>query len=82
VADNDRQYARKRPGLAFHVIAFHTRGLNTWKALCGRSVVDPAVDVLPWNEPSCETCLRIQRRRDDPALPEDDGSTSPEESAP
>jgi len=75
---SDRQFARKREGLAWHVIDFHTRGLNTWKAICGRTVLDPAVDALPWNEPSCESCLRIVRRQDDPGQGEDDASTHDE----
>jgi hypothetical protein len=54
----DRQFAQKRPGLSWHVIDFHTRGLNTWKALCGRLVIDPVSDTLPSGK-SCETCLRI-----------------------
>jgi hypothetical protein len=80
----DRQYARKRLGLSWHVVAFHTRGLNSWKAMCSRPVFDPTVEIVPWNEPSCESCLRIVNRLDEQAAervkferePEDDGSTS------
>lgn len=83
---SDRQYARQREGLAWHAVAFHTRGLDTWMTICGRHAVDPVVDVLPWGDKSCESCLRILNRRDEQAVerqkferePEDDGSTQPE----
>jgi hypothetical protein len=86
----DRQFARKRPGLSWHTIAFHTRGLDTWKAVCGRTVLDPIVEVLPWGEPTCNSCLAITTRRDEQAIQrgkpntdedterEDDGSTHDE----
>ena len=82
----DRQFARKREGLSWHTIAFHTRGMHDWKAVCGRPVADPVREVLPWGDPTCESCLRITTRRDEQALervkpnedPEDDGSTHDE----
>jgi len=72
---SDRQYARIR---AWHVIR-EWRGA-AWFFLCGRDVPDstPTVDALPWNEPSCESCLRIVRRQDDPGRGEDDASTHTE----
>ena len=63
----DRQYARKREGLSWHPVAFHTRGLHDWKTVCGHPAVDPVVEVIPWGDPSCESGLRILNRRDEQA---------------
>ena len=84
----DRQFARKREGLSWHAVAFHTRGIDTWMSVCGRTVLDPVRDVLPAGERTCETCLRIIVRRDEQTIQrgkpntdedtEDDGSTHDE----
>ena len=61
----DYQFAQKRADLSWHTIDFHTRGLDMWETICGRPVGDPVVEVLPWNGKSCESCLRITRRREE-----------------
>lgn len=63
----DRQYAAKRPGLALHIVAFHTRGLVNWQTICGRPAVDPVLDVLPTTGHVCAHCERIFIRQVDPS---------------
>lgn len=85
---SDRQFGRKREGLSWHSVTFHTRGLDTWATTCGRVVAEPLRDVLPYGEPTCNTCLAINTRKDEQLLerakaneepePEDDGSTHDE----
>jgi hypothetical protein len=72
------QYIRRRPELSWHIVRTHTRAFDGYIAVCGKRITtrDTAVD-LPGTGKSCESCLRITRRRTD-LLPEDDGSTQPE----
>ena len=48
---------------SWHVVLTHTRGFDTYRTLCGRTVVTKDTrDELP-AEKSCETCLRSVARR-------------------
>lgn len=52
---------------SWHVVRTPTRMFDTYRTLCGRTAVTKDVrDVLPAGK-SCENCLRIVKRRDDPA---------------
>lgn len=67
-------------GRSWHVVRTPTRMFDTYITLCGRTITTrDTMNELPQAR-SCETCLRIEARRDDraDALPEDDGSTQPE----
>ena len=69
---------RLRPS-SWHIAALHTRAINGWKSYCGRYFeTTDVMEELPAAK-SCESCLRIQRRRQDH---EDDGSTQPVEIVP
>lgn len=60
----DRQFARIRGGLSWHVIAYDT-GFAMWRTVCGRLVNNPVREVLPAGEPTCNSCLAIIVRRDE-----------------
>lgn len=90
---SDRQFARIH---SWHAIRTPTRAFNTYLTVCGRTAVTIDVrDVLPGEERTCETCLRIIVRRDEQAIqrgkpntdedterePDDDASTAPVDDA-
>jgi hypothetical protein len=84
---SDRQFAKIR---SWHTIRTPTRVPNTYLTVCGRMVIALTLrDVLPANERTYETCLRLIVRRDEqvaqrakpntdePFEREDDASTAP-----
>ena len=50
--------------VSWHVILTPTRVPNRYVTLCGRRATGHTSPVLP-AEKSCETCLRLEARRDD-----------------
>ena len=68
-------YVHYGPRRSWHVARLHTRAINGWKPLCGLYIeTTDTMEDLPQAR-SCETCLRINQRREDR---EDDGSTHDE----
>lgn len=62
------EYVRISPRRSWHVVLTPTRMFDTYRTLCGRTVVSRDITgELPGDQKTCERCLLVSVRRTDHA---------------